>query len=121
MRLLLARGYKWCSIVAVVCFTSACTTHRISNQLDMAYEHYNNGDCVATLHSLSRVDRLIRARRYLQPEVSFLRGLCLERQGYLMDAVETYRYIVKLYPESEYAFRARARLKVLGGAQNPLK
>ena len=42
-----------------------------------------------------------------------LRGQCLERQGLLVDAAETYRFIIERFPASEYAYRARARLETL--------
>ncbi|WP_163832728.1 tetratricopeptide repeat protein [Spartinivicinus ruber] len=98
---------------------SGCASHRINQELDFAYQHYDNGNCVGTFHSLSRVDRMIRAqpRRFLQPEVSMLRGLCLERQGLYMDAIETYRFIQQTYPQSEYAYRAKARIRVLTGGK----
>ncbi|MDE1463667.1 tetratricopeptide repeat protein [Spartinivicinus poritis] len=96
-----------------------CASHRINQELDFAYQHYDNGNCVGALHSLSRVDRMIRSqpRRFLQPEVSMLRGLCLERQGLYMDAIETYRFIQQTYPQSEYAYRAKARIRVLTGGK----
>jgi hypothetical protein len=62
---------------------------------------------------LSKVDRQSRARRYIQPEVSMLRGQCLERQKLYVDAAQTYQYIMTQFPYSEYAFRARARLDTL--------
>jgi hypothetical protein len=59
------------------------------------------------------VDRESRSRRYVQPEVSMLRGQCLERQKLFVDAVQTYQFIITQYPSSEYAYRARARLDTL--------
>nr|MBP8264840.1 tetratricopeptide repeat protein [Pseudomonas sp.] len=69
--------------------------------------------CAAVALALSRVERSIRARPYLQPEVSLLRGQCLERQQLFVDAGQTYQFILQHYPRSEYAFRARARLDTL--------
>jgi outer membrane protein assembly factor BamD (BamD/ComL family) len=54
-----------------------------------------------------------RARPYLQPEISLLRGQCLERQNLFVDAAQTYQFIIGRYPHSEYAYRARARLETL--------
>jgi hypothetical protein len=62
---------------------------------------------------LSKVDRESRSRRYVQPEVSMMRGQCLERQKLFVDAVQTYQFLITQYPYSEYAFRARARLETL--------
>jgi hypothetical protein len=62
---------------------------------------------------LSKVDRESRSRRYVQPEVSMMRGQCLERQKLFVDAAQTYQFIMTQYPYNEYAFRARARLETL--------
>ncbi|MNG99749.1 hypothetical protein D3C79_589280 [compost metagenome] len=45
--------------------------------------------------------------------MSLLRGQCLERQKLFVDAAQTYQFILQRYPQSEYAFRARARLQTL--------
>lgn len=50
---------------------------------------------------------------YLQPEISLLRGQCLERQSLFVDAAQTYHFIIARYPTSEYAYRAKARLETL--------
>lgn len=108
-----------CAVLLCV-LLMGCASHRINQELDLAYQNYDDGNCVGTLHSLSRVNRMIRSRRFLQPEVSLLRGLCLERQGLYMDAVETYRFIDRTYPQSEYAYRARARIRVLTGGKDAM-
>ncbi|MCL6417553.1 hypothetical protein MIB92_17970 [Aestuariirhabdus sp. Z084] len=94
-----------------------CSGYQVSTSvnegMDLAHQQYADGDCVATIQTLSKVERMLRSYRFMQPEVSLLRGLCLERQGYYLDAMETYNYIVATFPQSEYAYRAKARLKVL--------
>lgn len=100
------------SIIVATLFISACSS-QLDRRLDDAYLAYNQGDCARTMVELSRAERLSRARRYLQPEISLLRGQCLEREGLFVDAVQTYRFIGAHYPASEYAFRARARLETL--------
>jgi TolA-binding protein len=49
----------------------------------------------------------------MQPEISLLRGQCLERQALFIDAMQTYQFIITQYPASEYAYRARARMDTL--------
>lgn len=92
---------------------AGCTRLTANHQLDEAYRAYAAGDCAAVALAPSRVERSIRARPYLQPEVSLLRGQCLERQQLFVDAGQTYQFILQHYPRSEYAFRARARLDTL--------
>lgn len=87
--------------------------HALDRHLDNAYRHYELGDCGRVALELSQAERRSRPRDHLQPEISLLRGQCLERQGLFVDAVETYRFILSRYPASEYAYRGRARLETL--------
>ena len=99
-------------LVALVAL-GGCTRWAMNSHLDNANRAYAMGDCDTVLYNLSKVDRESRARRYVQPEVSMLRGQCLERQKFYVDAVQTYQYILLNFPNNEYAFRARARLDTL--------
>jgi len=85
----------------------------LDRHLDSAYRHYQAGDCEQVMLALSQSERRSRQRDNLQPEISLLRGQCLERQGLFVDAAQTYRFILMRYPASEYAYRARARLETL--------
>jgi TolA-binding protein len=85
----------------------------MNHHLNNAYSAYDRGNCEQVMLELSKVDRASRARRYVQPEVSMMRGQCLERQKLFIDAAQTYQYIIASYPQSEYAYRARARLETL--------
>jgi outer membrane protein assembly factor BamD (BamD/ComL family) len=92
---------------------AGCTRVSLDRHLDEAYRHYTEGDCDQALIDLSRAERNSRSRSYIQPEISLLRGQCLERQNLFVDAAQTYEFIVNRYPSSEYAYRARARLETL--------
>ena len=92
---------------------AGCNRLSLDRHLDEAYRHYTEGDCDQALLDLSRAERSSRSRSYMQPEISLLRGQCLERQNLFVDAVQTYEFIVTRYPASEYAYRARARLETL--------
>ena len=70
-------------------------------------------DCAKVALELSQAERKSRSRSYLQPEISLLRGQCLERESLFVDAAQTYQFIITRYPASEYAYRARARLQTL--------
>ena len=100
-------------ILVALLALSGCTRWAMNSHLNNANRAYAQGDCDAVMYNLSKVDRESRSRRYVQPEVSMLRGQCLERQKFYMDAVQTYQYIITQFPESEYAFRAKARLDTL--------
>jgi hypothetical protein len=85
----------------------------LDRHLYSAYHQYELGDCDKVMLELSQAERRSRPRDNVQPEISLLRGQCLERQGLFVDAAETYRFIQSRYPASEYAFRSRARLETL--------
>jgi outer membrane protein assembly factor BamD (BamD/ComL family) len=100
-------------ILVALAALSGCTRWAMNSHLDNANRAYAKGDCDAVMYNLSKVDRESRSRRYVQPEVSMLRGQCLERQKLYVDAVQTYQFIISNYPSSEYGYRAQARLDTL--------
>ncbi|AVU75469.1 Putative lipoprotein [Pseudomonas sp. E141] len=99
--------------VALALSITGCTRWSMNHHMNLAYKAYERGNCEQVMLELSKVDRASRARRYMQPEVSMMRGQCLERQKLFVDAAQTYQFIMTQYPNSEYAFRARARLETL--------
>lgn len=100
-------------ILALAASVTGCNSWSTNKNLDDAYRAYERGDCEQVMLDLSRTERKSRARPWLQPEISMLRGLCLERQKYYVDAAQTYDFIIARYPSSEYAYRAKARLETL--------
>ena len=81
-------------IIVLLAAVSGCTRWARNCNLNSAYRAYDRGDCDSALLSLSKVDRQSRARRYVQPEVSMLRGQCLEKQKLYVDAAQTYLFII---------------------------
>ena len=101
-------------ILCLATLSVGCSSRSaLDRHLDAAYQHYQVGDCDRVMLELSQAERRNRPRADLQPEISLLRGQCLERQGLFVDAAQTYRFIQIRYPASEYAFRGRARLETL--------
>ena len=101
-------------IFALLTLSVGCSSRNaLDRHLDTAYKHYELGDCAKVMLELSQAERRARPRDNLQPEISLLRGQCLERQGLFVDAAQTYQFIQSRYPASEYAFRSRARLETL--------
>ncbi|MDE1163926.1 MAG: tetratricopeptide repeat protein [Pseudomonas sp.] len=100
-------------VLALAASVVGCTRYTMDHHLNNAYLAYDQGDCDRVILELSRADRQARARPYIQPETSMLRGQCLERQKLFLDAAQTYEFIIAQYPYSEYAYRARARLQTL--------
>lgn len=99
--------------LALLAGVAGCTRFTLDHHLNNAYRAYDEGDCEQVMLELSQAERKSRSRNYLQPEISLLRGQCLERQSLFVDAAQTYQFIISRYPTSEYAYRARARLEIL--------
>lgn len=108
-------------ILTLVLVATGCTRWSLDHHLNNAYRAYEDGDCACVALELSKAERKSRSRGYLQPEISLLRGQCLERENLFVDAAQTYQFIISRYPTSEYAYRARARLQTLEqlGHHNP--
>ena len=100
-------------VLALMASVGGCTRWSMDEHLNSAYRSYAEGNCDSVMLELSQVERESRSRRFIQPEVSMLRGQCLERQNLFVDAAQTYQFIITQYPSSEYAFRAHARLDTL--------
>ncbi|WP_263145208.1 tetratricopeptide repeat protein [Pseudomonas sp. RIT-PI-AD] len=100
-------------VLLLVLATGGCTRWSLDNHLNNAYRAYNRGNCEQAMLDLSLAERMSRSRPAVKPEISLLRGQCLERQKLYVDAGQTYDFIIARYPGSEYAYRARARLDTL--------
>ncbi|KAF1053386.1 MAG: hypothetical protein GAK43_01443 [Stenotrophomonas maltophilia] len=100
-------------VLALLLGVTGCNSLSTDRYMNDAYTAYNKGDCGQVMLNLSQAQRYSRARPWLQPEISMLRGQCLERQKYFIDAVQTYQFIIVTYPTSEYAYRAKSRLETL--------
>lgn len=93
-------------VLALAASAVGCTRWSMDHHLNNAYRAYDRGDCARVMLELSQVDRTSRARPFIHPEVSLLRGQCLERQALYVDAAQTYQYLIQQYPGNEYAYRA---------------
>ncbi|MDE3736865.1 MULTISPECIES: tol-pal system YbgF family protein [Pseudomonas] len=100
-------------ILTLLAAMVGCTRWSLDHHLNNAYRSYERGNCEDVMLELSKAERKSRSRQYLQPEISLLRGQCLERQNLFVDAAQTYQFIIARYPTSEYAYRAKARLDTL--------
>ncbi len=100
-------------LLSLLLSLSGCNRWMLDTYMNDAYESYQEGNCAQVRLDLSKAERASRSRSYVQPEISLLRGQCLEREQLYVDAERTYQYIVMNYPQSEYAFRAKARLDTL--------
>ena len=92
---------------------TGCTRWSMNHHLNNAYRAYDRGHCETVMLELSEVDRDSRSRPYIWPQTAMLRELCLERTKFYLDAAQTYQWIINEFPQSEYAYRAKARIETL--------
>lgn len=93
---------------------AGCASQNHDADINNAYQAYARDNCEQVYAHLSSAERRTRYRPHQrQPEVSLLRGLCLERQALYLDAANTYLFLQEYYPHSEYSYRAAARLETL--------
>ena len=78
-----------------------------------AYKSFEKGECNKVLARLSEAERYKEPTPELRAEISFLRARCLETQQEISDAKGIYKYIISTFPQSQYAFSAKERLKIL--------
>ena len=100
-------------VLLLVASAAGCTRWSMNDHWNNAYRAYDRGNCEAVMLELSEVDRDSRSRPYIWPQTAMLRGLCLERTKFYLDAAQTYQYIINEFPKSEYAYRAKARIETL--------
>lgn len=105
---------KAIGMLALLAGLAGCAAQNHDADINNAYQAYARDDCQQVYLHLSSAERRSRYRApQRQPEVSLLRGLCLERQALYLDAANTYLYLQAHYPHSEYSYRAAARLETL--------
>lgn len=106
-------------VLTIASLIVSCGGLSIDTSLKQSYQSYQKNDCEDVFYTLSYVERQMAPRTDLQPEISMLRGMCLEQQHLYQDAIGTYTFIMATFPESEYAYRAKARIKVLSEPVSP--
>lgn len=105
---------KAIGLLVLLAGLAGCASQNHDSDINNAYKAYEQESCEQVYLHLSSAERRSRYRAYQhQPEVSLLRGLCLERQALYLDAAKTYLYLQEHYPHSEYSYRADARLETL--------
>ena len=69
---------------------------------------------MTALRQLSQVESFHREMPSQQhAEVLLLKGQCLEGMGNRAEAASLYEYLIKTYPDTEFAARAKGRLEDL--------
>ncbi len=92
----------------------SCTSMAQSGSVGLAYKAYGKGDYATALRKLSFAESLHNEMPAQQhAEVLLLKGRCLEGMGNRGEAASLYEYLIKTYPDTESAARAKGRLDEL--------
>ena len=92
----------------------SCVSMAQRGAVGLAYQAYKKGDYVTALRKLSEAESYhsdMSNERHA--EISFLKGRCVEGMGNRAEAASLYEYVIKTYPDTEYAARAKGRLEEL--------
>lgn len=99
-------------LLALLPALCSCTMAQ-SGALSRAYGSYNKGNYVTALKRLSEMESYGELSDQRHAEVYYLKGRCLEGMGSHAEAASLYELIVKTYPGTEFAARAKGRLEEL--------
>ncbi len=101
-------------LLALLPLLCSCSSMAQKGAVDLAYSSYKKGDYVTALKRLSRAeayDSEMSSPRHA--ELLLLKGRCLEGMGNRGEATALYEYLIKTYPDNEFAARAKGRLEEL--------
>jgi outer membrane protein assembly factor BamD (BamD/ComL family) len=101
-------------LLALLPALCSCVSMAQRGAVDLAYRAYNKGDYPLALRRLSRAESYHSEMSDRQhAEVLLLKGRCVEGIGNRAEAASLYEYLVKTYPDTEFAARAKGRLEEL--------
>ena len=100
-------------ISLVMCFSLTACAMSQSGALYQAQKSYQEADYETCLTKLSQAEGYGEYSESVSSEVSFYKGLCLERAGRKSEAVAVYQNLIRKYPQSNGAVQAQGRLTSL--------
>ena len=99
-------------LIALLPVFGACTMAQ-RGAIGRAYGSYNSHDYVRALRRLSEAESYGEVTDQRRAEICFLKGRCVEGMGNRIEAASLYEFLIKTYPDSEFAARAKGRLEEL--------
>ena len=99
-------------LICVMALAGCATAQR--GAMTTARSSINRGKYVSALEALGRAEGYVEPTPGLKAEISFLRAICYEGLGRHNDARGALEYIVDRFPDSSYAYQAKARLQRTG-------
>jgi outer membrane protein assembly factor BamD (BamD/ComL family) len=109
--------FKIILMSAVLALAGCATAQR--GALSRAYSKVEDGKYEGALNDLSRSEKYTSPSEELQAEIAFLRGHCYEALSRLPEAIGSYQYLIEHFPNSIYAYQAKAKLEALERSRAP--
>jgi tetratricopeptide (TPR) repeat protein len=106
-------------ISLVMCFSLTACAMSQSGALYQAQKSYQEADYEMCLTKLSQAEGYGEYSESVSSEISFYRGLCLERAGRKSEAVAVYQNLIRKYPQSNGAAQAQGRIRNLTVISTP--
>ena len=94
----------------VMCFFLTACAMSQSGALYQAQKSYQEADYETCLAKLSQAEGYGEYSESVSSEISFYRGLCLERAGRKSEALAVYQNLNRRYPQSNAAAQAQGRI-----------
>ena len=103
-------------LLALLFTISGCTSFYKGAQVGairVAYSSYSRGDYARALGKLADAEGHLEIPAPRRAEICYLRARCVEGMGNRIEAASLYEFLIKTYPDSEFAARAKGRLEEL--------
>lgn len=77
-----------------------------------AYSDIEKGKYESALQNLSSAESYMKPTPELEAEILYLRAICYSKMGRQDEAEGVFRYIIDKFPDSSYAYQAKAKLGI---------
>ena len=99
-------------VALLACALGGCTIAQRGG-IDLAYRAYNKKDYATALRKLAEAEKFRETSPALKAEIAYLRAKSYEGLGNTAEAIGCYRYVATQFPDSQYAFMAKEKVKEL--------
>ena len=105
--------------ILLMTFLGGCSSALQKGAMIGAYDAIENNNCTLAYKKLRSAEQYSETTPQLAAEISYLRAVCLEQEGRYREAIGQHLYLIKTYPESEYAYRAKSKIVLLEKNREP--
>jgi len=108
---------KTIAVLVIASSLCGCGTFMQKGALSSAYRNYDKRDYEDTLSLVSQAESYASPAPELKAEMVFLKALALEKLEREDEAQGSLNYLVEQFPETEYGYRAKVKLKEIADCE----